>query len=94
MYTVVIVIFVFLIARYFVFNQTETFTDQDTQIASEILNFIQHEDVGGYVEYLQFLVNKGNVYKNLNNHEVYFTFRTLKKIGQLNLDAVKRETHD
>lgn len=70
---------------------TEKFTNEDTQLVSDIYNYIKSENEVNYANYLQFLVDKKNVYKNLNNHDVYFTFRTLNKLRMLNLDTIKKE---
>ena len=72
---------IFFLVIFFAFcnkGTVENLTDDD--MITAIYNYIQQEQEPAYANYL-----------NLNKSDVYFTFRTLKKLGQFTKTSITQE---
>ena len=83
---------IFFLVIFFAFcnkGTVENLTDDD--MITAIYNYIQQEQEPAYANYLKMLIDNGNIYLNLNKSDVYFTFRTLKKLGQFTKTSITQE---
>jgi hypothetical protein len=84
---------IFIVYIIYSSNIEKLTSDEDNTLLNKIYDYIMNQDTN-YPEYLQILINNNNIYKNLNKSDVFFTFKTLKKLGQLTKLLIIKEMHN